>query len=233
MKVKMSFGKEYESKYDWDCFCQGGDSGIVLPKGNFEKVFDSDKPLTELAKGAADKESYVTAFFEAFPNNPKCFIRGEGGTIEDAEENCWQKYQKILNCNHEMERRDRTDGYAYCKHCSYSSTVFEPLTKCCKCKTPTAYTQDYKGNWYCEKHKRFKIKNPNPSYFERSMANNRLPRKRKKLLKKCITKIFREKDIQGKVKFNYIVYKKFTCNGHFMIVMFREQERKLIKEYNG
>ena len=141
MKVRMSSGPDYDSKYDWDFFCQGGTSGIVLPKGSFDKVF-GDEPLKGLAEGMASEESYRTAFFEAFPKTPSCFLRGEGKTIEEAEEDCWKKYQKVLNCNHEMERRDRTDGYAYCKHCSYSSTVFEPLTKCCKCGKPTAHTKD-------------------------------------------------------------------------------------------
>lgn len=67
MKVKVSnWGKsepEYESKYDWDCYCQAGSNGVVFSKnGNYE-----------------------TAFFEAFPKNPKCFIRGEGANIEEAE----------------------------------------------------------------------------------------------------------------------------------------------------
>jgi len=225
----MSFGKDYDSKYDWDCFCQGGTSGIVLPKGNFEKVFGSDEPLKELADGIADKESYTTAFFEAFPNKPKCFLRGEGKTIEEAEEQCWEKYQKISNCDHEMERRDRTDGYAYCKHCSYSSMAFEPLTKCCKCGEPTAYTKDHKGNYYCEKHKRFKAKIKNAKLFLRD--DFRLPRKRKKLLKKCAKNRFNSDGIYGKVKYSYFHSKKFFCNGRQFSVLFNNQEKELIKKY--
>ena len=120
MKVKMSGGPEYDSKYDWGCFCQGGSRGIVLPSGSFNKMFKED-PLEGLVEGMMDEESYTTAFFEAFPKNPSCFIRGEGKNIEEAEESAWKKYQKILTCDHEMERRNRTDGYGYCKHCSYSS----------------------------------------------------------------------------------------------------------------
>jgi len=229
MKIRMSGSSEYDSKYDWDFFCQGGTSGIVLPKGSFDKMFNND-PLKGLAEGIADEESYTTAFFEAFPKKPSCFLRGEGKTIEEAEESCWQKYQKVLNCNHEMERRDRTDGYGYCKHCSYSSTVFEPLTKCCKCGKPTAHTQDYKGNWYCEKHKRVKIKNPNPRRWEME-SDKRLPRKRKKLLKDCATKRFESQQIFGKVKMigNYSI--KFKCNDYQFGLLFKQQEVDLIKKY--
>jgi hypothetical protein len=230
MKVRMSGGPEYDSKYDWNCFCQGGTSGIVLPKGSFDKIF-SDEPLKGLAEGMSSEESYTTAFFEAFPKNPSCFLRGEGATIEEAEESCWKKYQKVLNCNHEMERRDRTDGYAYCKHCSYSSTVFEPLTKCCKCGKPTSYSKDYKGKYYCKKHAQTKPKNPNPSRWE--ITDNRLSRKRKKLLKKSAEYAFQKSEIFGKVKFTYKLFIKFTCNNKEISLLFGKQEKQLIEKYKN
>lgn len=230
MKVRMSSGPTYDSKYDWDCSCQGGSSGIVLPSGSFDKVFGGD-PLNGLIEGMSSKESYTTAFFEAFPNKPRTFIRGEGKTIEEAEESCWQKYQKILICNHEMERRNRTDGYGYCKHCSYSSTVFEPLTKCCKCGETTAYSQDYRGKWYCKKHSRVKPKNPNPSRWEE--MDNRVPRKRKKLLKKCALNKFRNEQIFGTVKFSCKFSKKFTCNNKQFTILFKRQEVEFIKKYKN
>lgn len=228
MKVKMSDGPEYDSKYEWNCFCQGGDSGIVLPSGSFNKVFNSDKPLEGFVEGVLDEETYTTAFFEAFPKNPSCFLRGEGKTIEEAEEKCWQKYQKVLTCNHEMERRDRTDGYAYCKHCSYSAKVFEPLTKCCKCGTPTSYSSDYRGKYYCKKHAATKPKNPKPSFLN---DDKRLPRKYKKLLKMCAKNMFEENKIYGKVKFSFPLYKKFTCNNKGISILFSKQEKELIKKY--
>lgn len=229
MKVRMSGGPEYDSKYEWGCFCQGGSDGIVLPKGSLDKVF-GEEPLKGLAEGMASEECYTTAFFEAFPRNPNCFLRGEGKTIEEAEESCWKKYQKVLTCNHEMERRGRTDGYGYCKHCAYAGMVFEPLTKCCKCGKPTAHTQDYKGNWYCEKHKHAKLKNPNPSRWE--LQHQRVPRKQKKLLKKCAKNKFVSENILGKVIFTYKFSKKFICNGYQFSLLFSKQEKSFIKEYN-
>jgi hypothetical protein len=230
MKIKMSDGPEYDSKYEWNCFCQGGTSGIVLPRDSMNKIFVSD-PLTGLAEGIASKESYTTAFFEAFPRNPGCFLRGEGKTIDEAEESCWNQYQKVLNCKHEMERRNRTDGYGYCKHCSYSSTVFEPLTKCCKCGKPTAYSQDHKGGWYCEKHKRFKPKDPNAKSWQ--VFEHRLPRKRKKILKNCAVKKFESEKIFGKVKFSYKLSKKFVCNGLQFSLLFERHEKEFIKKYGN
>lgn len=229
MKVRMSSGAEYDSRYEWNCFCQGGSSGIVLPSGSFNKVFNSDKPLEQLVKESLDDETYFTAFFEAFPRKPDCFLRGEGKTIEEAEENCWQKYQKVLNCNHEMERRDRTDGYAYCKHCSYSATVFEPLTKCCKCGTPTAYSIDFRGKYYCKKHKRIKPKNPNPKRWE--IEDKRLPRKYKKLLKKCAKNAFECEGYYSKIKFEYRSFIVFTCGDRELNLLFKRQEKQLIEKF--
>jgi hypothetical protein len=110
--------------------------------------------------------------------------------------------------------------------------VFEPLTKCCKCNTPTAYTQDYLGKIYCKKHKRFKPKDPNPSkYFDDSYQ--RTPRKYKKLLKKGATKKFRDGGILGKVKYQIGVTgsKKFFCGGKVLNIMFKRQELMLAGRY--
>lgn len=59
----------YNCICDWpdDCFVQGGGDGIVIVR---------------------DGDNYNTAYFEAFPKNPDCFIRGEGETMEDAEKRC-------------------------------------------------------------------------------------------------------------------------------------------------
>jgi hypothetical protein len=158
--------------FDWkesgkDIFVQGGRSGAVFSKSG----------------------GYTTAFFEAFPNRPKCFIRGEGTTLEEAEKKCYDKWQKIINCpGHEMDRLDRTDGYAYCKHCDYSATVFEPLTKCRICKKPTSYSRDYKGRYYCKKHRQYKPKNPDPNAWENKYdldPSEKLPRKLKKKYKEA------------------------------------------------
>lgn len=211
-EIKLSsFGskdgaKTYNTINEWDCFCQGGGNGIVFGK----------------------EKNYTTAFFEAFPKNPSCFIRGEGETVKDAEIDAWNKYQKILVCDHEMERRDRTDGYGYCKHCSYSSTVFEPLTKCCKCKVPTAYTSDYKGRYYCEKHARIKPRNPKPDRWDSLLENRRLPRKTKKLMKfGASVKIYGHK--YGKIKANFKFRPKFTGNGYRVAPLFKNQDRELIR----
>lgn len=157
MKARTTFGEDYDCKYEWDCFCQAGGHGVVFSQHG----------------------AYGTAFFEAFPQHPKCFLRGEGTTIEEAEEECWKKYQKVLTCDHEMERRGRTDGYGYCKHCSYSARVFEPLTKCCKCGTPTAYASDNRHHHYCKKCSRTM---PNKFKYD-WMLHGRVPRKTKKKAK--------------------------------------------------
>jgi hypothetical protein len=212
-KARNSSGTDYVCKYDWGCFVQCGGSGIVFSK---------------------DGSSYTTAFFEAFPNNPKCFLRGEGNTVQDAEESCWLKYQKLLSCDHEMERRDRTDGYGYCKHCSYSSMVFEPLTKCCKCGLPAAYGKDYKNRWYCKKHHKMRPKNPNPpkiSFFSDELPHHRIPRKYKKLIKKAAKIKFKSElgyDYKITSSVSCLNDIKLTCGDRRICLLFETQKKKLL-----
>jgi len=140
--ASTTFEGPYECKRDWPekCFVQAGGRGIV---------FDSQSP----------KDSYTTAFFEAFPacvvrgGGHQMFLRGEGKTIQDAETDCWNRYQKILACpKHEFERRGYVNGYCFCKHCNAGGTFMEPSVHCKTCGVPASYAQDKSGNWYCEPH---------------------------------------------------------------------------------
>lgn len=207
VKARKSFGEDYECEYQWDCSVQCGDSGVVFGK----------------------ERSYTTAFFEAFPNNPSTFLRGEGETIKDAEQQCWSKYQNVLLCNHEMERRNRTDGYGYCKHCSYSSMVFEPLTKCKICKKPTNYSSDIKNNHYCEKHHRLIPHKLKHKLFD---SEKKTPRKLKKIAKQIATKRFREDGIMGKVILSGKYVQSFKCGGYIigMLLGVKRYVRRNVKK---
>lgn len=217
--ASMSPGKDYVCSSPWpeDIFLQCGESGIVFVRGG---------------------KNYQTAFFEAFPKKPSCFLRGEGSSVEEAEKACWEKYQKVISCNHVMERRNRTDGYGYCKYCSYSSTVFEPLTKCCKCKVPTAYSQDFRGKYYCKKHSRYKPSpkktDKNSTLMERMLYEKykkRLPRKEKKLLKLAVTYKFRKEGHTGLVIYHGTGLPSFTCDGFKISFLLEKQKRKVILDY--
>lgn len=101
---------EYTPKFDWGntTFCQCGDGGISLRESSM----------------------YITAYFEAFPEVPiKTFIRGEGKTIEDAEKDAWEKYERIKLCpEHEFERKGYTNGAGFCKHCNlFAPHQFEEI----------------------------------------------------------------------------------------------------------
>lgn len=125
--------------HEWpeDCAVQGGTKGLVIS-----------------AKG-----NYRTAFFEAFPTNPSTFLRGEGETVEAAEEAAWQKWQRILNCPnggvHEYETRGYKNGCGFCKHCGlFTSGVFDLAeigSVCVVCGVGT-YWCTRKGKLYCEAH---------------------------------------------------------------------------------
>jgi hypothetical protein len=142
----------YDCKKGWpdSCFVQCGGNGLIIGKG-INEVFASGDPLKEVVENVVRE----TAFFEAFPRDPSTFIRGEGATIEEAEEKAWGKYERILACpGHEFERKGYTSGAAICKNCNlFMSEVFEPSTKCVVCDKPTNYSTDKDGNYYCEDHK--------------------------------------------------------------------------------
>jgi hypothetical protein len=80
-------------------------------------------------KELKDSSYYKTAFFEAFPENPRTFIRGEGKTVKEAEEKAWEKLQGYLACEgHEFERRNYKNGVGFCKYCNmFKSHAFKPL----------------------------------------------------------------------------------------------------------
>lgn len=167
-KMKLNGFSEYNKQpinllYPWGAiFVQGGSNGIV---------FQHNGP------------AYRTAYFEAFPkmfflprrfksasgepfnlkwaDNIGLFIRGEGPTIRHAEVSCRLKLNRIRNGHrHVMDRLDRTDGYAYCKRCSFSETMFDPTTKCHVCGEKTNWQMEnfvvngkVEERWFCEEHK--------------------------------------------------------------------------------
>lgn len=111
--ASKSFGGDYDCLKEWPegTFLQCGGSGIVIGKA-----------------------PYRTAFFEAFPKDPKTFIRGEGKTIEEAEANAWDKYQNIINCETHSFNRVGNSQTAYCNLCFLKLTnYYKPLNSCCVC----------------------------------------------------------------------------------------------------
>ena len=158
--ARRSFGEPYPCQKTWpeDCFVQCGGNGIVFTKsGALEQALTDNDTIQEVVSGVlldtpVQSPHYRTAFFEAFPQNPDSFIRGEGASIEEAEEKAWTQYQKIVNCTgHEYERRDYKNGAGFCKHCNmFASNVFEPDETCYLCGAKTYYGRTKEKNWYCE-----------------------------------------------------------------------------------
>lgn len=132
--ARQSFGQPWVCQKPWpeDCFVQCGGSGIVI--------------------GNAEKDSYTTAFFEAFPKEPKTFIRGEGNDVAAAEANAWDKFQKILACDqHEFVRYGTEHGI--CKKCKlFQSNIFPPEASCSVCGKPHVNASGPDKSPMCHKH---------------------------------------------------------------------------------
>lgn len=131
----------YDNREGWlplcawpeDCTVQWGDVGLVVCR---EK----------------DKENYLTAFFEAFPVEPRTFIRGEGKTIVEAEANAFAKLERYQACaGHEFEMGTFLNGAGICKHCRmFSSKAIEPIYPCHTCGELTWHSHDQEGRYFCK-----------------------------------------------------------------------------------
>jgi hypothetical protein len=104
---------DYKPRCEWpgDTLVQWGRSGLVLGR----------KP-------------YTTAFFEAFPDESLTgsggFIRGEGATLEEAEDKAFAKFTREIDCNHLWGRETYTNGGQLCRHCrAFRSGHIQPLVK--------------------------------------------------------------------------------------------------------
>jgi hypothetical protein len=87
-----------------DVYLQGGEHGVVM------------RP--DSAGGP-----YTTAFVEIFP--PGTFLRGEGPTIEAAEDACWKKYLTWRDCDGTGEPHGPFEARGYangCGHCTRCGT---------------------------------------------------------------------------------------------------------------
>ena len=106
-------------------------------------------------------ENEGSCFFEAFPL--KSFIRGEGKTLKDAEDNAFNQYLRILSCpGHEYVHlhNDVKNRYGQCIHCNYfTNYIFKPFHNCIVCNRKHANLKfdivdidSFKQNNYCIDH---------------------------------------------------------------------------------
>lgn len=124
---------DYTCKYDWptECFVQCGGKGIVM--------------------GNQHRKGYVTAFFEAFPFNN--FIRGEGETIDLAEDAAWKKYQVMANCTeHSFKKSESRQRDAVCECCELSVRDYYPPEKECSCCGKSNVSLSIYDQYFCLEH---------------------------------------------------------------------------------
>lgn len=130
--ASKSIGGEYKCHQEWpeDCYVQCGGGERILVDGIYHN----------------------TAFFEAFPKDPKTFIRGDGRNIEEAEATAFASYLKYKECpKHEYKRRDNSE-HGNCINCGmFSSNCLAPVHSCETCgKKEINYEFDDK--YYCADH---------------------------------------------------------------------------------
>jgi len=123
---------DYTPQHPWDSdtYVQWGGNGMVV------KSLKKTLEYGDLSEGNI---LYRTAFFEAFPRDPKTFIRGQGKTVQEAEQDAYNKLLKYKACSgHEFEKRGYENGLGFCKHCNLSkSGAFAPWETCVDCNKLT------------------------------------------------------------------------------------------------
>lgn len=113
MTGRLITNTDAEARHPWpeDVHVQGGKRGLVVVRSG--------------------GGSYRTAFVEAFITGT--FLRGEGSTVEEAEDACWEKYQRVLMCDGTgrphgpFEPRHYENGSGFCTRCGgWFTNVCEP-----------------------------------------------------------------------------------------------------------
>lgn len=151
------------ARHPWpvDCHIQGGRDGLVVQSESVRAALTDTNKASDLVAGALGAPllapHYRTAFFEAFPAKPKTFLRGEGASLEAAEDSAWAQFQALLSCApHEFERRQYRTGAGICRRCGmFSSEAFEttldPCVVCGRNDNRASFGPDRHGRWHCEK----------------------------------------------------------------------------------
>lgn len=121
-KIKLFSGKNYISNYDWNAKSFNADDGNSFLKPT----------------------PFIEVFFEDY------HVRGDGSTFEEAEEQAWQKHQKIKNCKGHEFIRKTDSGFGYCKHCNKKTYDLENLQKCTDCGDVAYFYNEY--NPVCSNH---------------------------------------------------------------------------------
>jgi hypothetical protein len=118
----------YQPRHDWpgDTLVQWGGHGVVL-----------------------GRNPYTTAFFEAFPDKEITtsggFIRGEGKTIEEAEDDAFAKFGRQSSCSHLWGREHYRNSGQLCRHCrAFRCGHVKPIVELGSWRKPV----DWSETWF-------------------------------------------------------------------------------------
>lgn len=93
-----------------------------------------------------DIHPYSTAFFEAFPDTGSGaggFIRGEGKTLEAAEDDAFAQFSRENSCNHLWGREHYTNGGQLCRHCRAFRIGAKPVVSLGEWRKPIEWYLEY------------------------------------------------------------------------------------------
>lgn len=164
-RTSLDEKREYSCQHNWSekASLQCGSKGVVLKK---------------------EGGGYSTAFFEVFYGEN--FIRGEGETIETAENQAYIQYEKLLNCpQHKFEPEQRNPRNGVCSCCGFiEKNHYLPKDNCCVCGKKHIFLE-LNEKKYCLNH-----------YIEEAQKIDFTitPEKREELKKNAFNKIIKLRD---------------------------------------
>lgn len=103
---------------------------MVFTEGSMKAALTDAKEAIKCITGVT--KHYETCYFEAFPDVPKTFIRGEGKTMQEAETDAWNQFVKFSACiahvftDHLPDQQPYTNGAGFCSKCGlFVSNLFQ------------------------------------------------------------------------------------------------------------
>lgn len=129
---------------------------MYVKSGIFEINFD--KPIKDWPKDCAaqcgggeidgiGKNCFFEVFFKDF------YVRGEGPTKIEAENDAWKKYMNYESCDHEFKRHSDSQDKGKCTKCGLlKSGIFEILTCCAVCNKKGVAQYSNGIGFTCYKH---------------------------------------------------------------------------------
>lgn len=125
-------------------------TGVFEDSYSYETKLDWPKDSFAQAGGGHLDGIGKNIFFECFLKD--YHVRGEGATLEEAEQKAWDLYTKYSNCNHSFQRLSEDSEIGVCKKCNMKKQDIFEILAVCSCCNKSGAAHYLNKNKYCYEH---------------------------------------------------------------------------------